>query len=567
MTPIPHFRILYRQFLFRLMDVELLSASAGGDASGLFGQFGALLIFGSVLLSFGAISIGQGIRDQALAAPLWSAEQFLICVTMLATGTFAILSWDSTFLDRRDVLVLGPLPVCVRSLVASKIAAAASAQALIESALHCLSGFAWPIMMAPHTVGVLGTLRFLGAFWIALLAAGAFLYCSVLGVQALAAQLPRRWYLRISPLLQIAALVLFLGVLFFQPYFSGAAALAAPQNQSALMWLPPYWFLGLLSEWSGLFPVQGHAVMAPLAQRALLGLLVAVLVAGGAFLLSYFRVLRKIVEEPDVTPGARGGMRLPRFGSAPQTALAQFVIRTLWRSRQHRMILAFYLGGGFAIVAVYLGGARAAMHLSAPDLVRRVNAPLLVATVLMLCASWLGTRTAFSLPIDLRANWLFRITPAPSVVNTVAAVRRALLVIAVLPVWAASAALLLWFWPWAPAAGHLLVLGLLGSLLADISLRGFRKIPFTCSYLPGKSKVHMLFWFAIIPVVVAIHKLIGMEQRAMENPVSYWTLTGILGGTVAAARFASNASAQRNAPEIQFEETSAEELVSLDLRS
>ena len=32
------FRVLYRQFLFRLMDVEFLAASARGDASQLFGQ-------------------------------------------------------------------------------------------------------------------------------------------------------------------------------------------------------------------------------------------------------------------------------------------------------------------------------------------------------------------------------------------------------------------------------------------------------------------------------------------------------------------------------------------------
>ena len=39
------FRILYRQFLFRMVDLELLSADAKGDMSKLFGQFAALLIF------------------------------------------------------------------------------------------------------------------------------------------------------------------------------------------------------------------------------------------------------------------------------------------------------------------------------------------------------------------------------------------------------------------------------------------------------------------------------------------------------------------------------------------
>jgi hypothetical protein len=559
------FRILYRQFLFRLIDVELLSGSARGDASGLLGQFGALLIFGSVVLSWAALAIGGEARRTASAAPVWSAERFMVSLTMLVVGVFALLSWDSAFPDRRDVLVLSPLPIRGRTLFAAKIAASASALGLTVVAWNCLAGFAWPLALSPRGSGLVGTLRFVMAFWVALLAAGAFLYCALLGVQAIAAQLPRRWYLRVSPVLQVAALVLFLGVICFQPSLNTATALAAPQNQRTLAWLPSYWFMGLLSQLSGTFTAEGRAVMAPLARRAIASLAIAMFVAFGAFLLSYLRTLRKIVEEPDVVPVSRGGIWLPRFGSAPQTALAQFVIRTLVRSRQHRVILAFYLGGGFAIVAVYLEGARQSMHLTGADIVHRVNIPMLVSSVLMLCASWLGTRTVFSLPLDLRANWLFRVTPPPGAAVCLSAVRHALLALSVLPIWAASAALLLWFWPWTQAAEHLLLLGLLGSVLADISLYGFGKIPFTCSYLPGKSKIHLLFWFGIIPLVIVIHKAAGLEQLAMAGPLGYSVMAALLGAAAFAARRVTNISANRSGPETQFEETASDELIVLGL--
>jgi hypothetical protein len=300
------FRVLYRQFLFRLMDVELLSDSARGDASGLLGQFGALLIFGSVLLSWGAVSVGHGIRRQGSVAGVWAAERFMISLTMLVVGIFAVLSWDTTFPDRRDVLVMGPLPVRRRTLLAAKIAAAASALGLTVAAWNCLSGFAWPAMLAPDDCGFLATVRFAAAFQVTLLAAGAFLYCGVLCVQGIAAQLPRRWYLRVSPVLQIGAFILFLGVFCLQPTLSTAKALGAPENQRALAWLPSYWFLGLLSEMSGLFAAQGHTAMAPLARRALASLPIAMFAAGGAYLLSHLRTLRKIVEEPDVVPVLRG---------------------------------------------------------------------------------------------------------------------------------------------------------------------------------------------------------------------------------------------------------------------
>ena len=43
------FRVLYREFLFRMVDLELLSSQ--GDMSKLLGQFAALLLFLSMLFS------------------------------------------------------------------------------------------------------------------------------------------------------------------------------------------------------------------------------------------------------------------------------------------------------------------------------------------------------------------------------------------------------------------------------------------------------------------------------------------------------------------------------------
>jgi hypothetical protein len=559
------FRVLYRQFLFRLMDVELFSSSAHGDALELLGQLGSLLVYGGLLLGLLGLIIGSDVQARPVPASVWPVERFLISLTMLVVGVFALLSWGSTFLDHRDVLVLGPIPVPVRTLVAAKTAAAASSLGLTVVAWNWLAAFTYPIALAPPGSGFVGTIRFVAAFWVTLFAAGAFLYCALLGVQAVAALLPRRWYLRVSSVLQIAAFILLLGVICFQPSLDTAPALAAPENQRALAWLPSYWFTGFLSEMSGAFPAESHAVMAPLARRAVAGLAVAVGVAGGAFLLSYLRTLRKIVEEPDVVPGSHGGIWLPRFGNSPQTALGQFVIRTLLRSQRHRAILTFYLGGGFAIAAVYLEGVREETHLAWSGLVQQVHFPMLVASILMLCASWLGIRTVFSLPLDLRANWVFRVTAPPEGTARLAAVRRALVAASVFPVSAASAALLLWFWPWTKVAEHLLVLALLGSLLVDVSLRDFRKIPFTCSYLPGKSKVHMVFWWGVFPVVLAIHKVAQLEQRAMQSPLCYCAMAGSLAAAAFAARLLSNRDANRSQPGIQFEESASYELTKLGL--
>ena len=78
---------------------------------------------------------------------IWSAERFLISLTMFAVGVFALVNWDAVLPDRRDVLTLGPLPIRPRALLAAKVAAGASALGLTVAALNCFAAFAWPLVL------------------------------------------------------------------------------------------------------------------------------------------------------------------------------------------------------------------------------------------------------------------------------------------------------------------------------------------------------------------------------------------------------------------------------------
>ena len=76
--------------------------------------------------------------------------------------------------------------------------------------------------------------------------------------------------------------------------------------------------------------------------------------------------------------------------------------------------------------------------------------------------------------------------------------RRSLLLLSAAPVWAVSAVFCFWRWSWRAAAGHLPILALFGLTLAELCLHNFDKIPFTCSYLPGKSQIHMAILGAVL---------------------------------------------------------------------
>ena len=317
----------------------------------------------------------------------------------------------------------------------------------------------------------------------------------------------------------------------------------APENQRSLAWLPSYWFLGVFQQLNG----SMHPALAPLARRAWLGVAVSVSGTAVAYALSYFRTLRKIVEEPDIVPGSGGVHWLPPFGNLLETSVVQFSIRTLARSRQHRVMLAFFLGIGFALLISVIKNPGPRNANLGPDI------PLLFTTVAMMCIAVVGTRVVFSMPISLRANWIFRVTQVSGAREYMAAIRRPLFVLAVAPVWVLSAGLLFSIWPWQLAADHLVVLGLLGSTVAYVCLAAFRKIPFTCSYLPGKSYLHMAFLTAM-GLMLLITRGVVFESRALRNGTSYTIMVVVLAVATLAARWWAVSRANEEDAVVQFEE-------------
>ncbi len=140
------FLVLYRDFLRRIVDLEVLSIHAGGDAGALLAQFVALLVFISLLFSVPAMFLGGKLRvpGQMFLIGLWSVQHFLIATTMLVVGLFAVLTWNSTFPDKRDLMILAPLPVRTRTLFLAKIAAVGTALGLLILALHAMAGVVCP---------------------------------------------------------------------------------------------------------------------------------------------------------------------------------------------------------------------------------------------------------------------------------------------------------------------------------------------------------------------------------------------------------------------------------------
>lgn len=559
------FRVLYRDFLSRMIDLEALSSR--GELQALLGQFAAMLAALSFVLAVYLVprygtSPFPRVRLLTLA---WLDEEFLIGTTMAIAGMFCVLAWNAVMPDRRDALVLGPLPVRIGTICRAKIAALATSLTVSVIAVNAFTGLGYPIVLSPAG-GFLGFLRSLAAYWVTMFAAGAFICAALLAVQGIAAQiLSYRLFLRASSFLQIAAFFVILGAYFLKPPLATVQGLTSPAHRAAVSALPTYWFLGLFQVLNG----SMHPVFANLAVRALWALAAAFGVAALTYVLAYRRGMRRIVEQPDIAPSDRtrpasvvARWLAERFLPKPiDRAIVLFAARTIARSRQHRLILAAYAGIALAIGFAYLksyfyGDAR---------LWGNGETTLLVPSVVLIVFAAIGARAVFALPISLPANWIFRVTAVHSPQAYFSAARKALAASAIVPVWIVCSAAYIALWPGAKPWRHLAVLALLGAIFVEASMRRFRKVPFACSYLPGKANLKVKLAVYGILFLFLCDTGVRVEVAALRAPRGFVILIAILLAAALVTWMRTRSLSAAPSERLIFEELPNDDLLYLDL--
>jgi hypothetical protein len=549
------FRVLYRAFWLRVVDLEVLSPE--GDTQRLLGHIAVMLAGISVLFTAPLVLVGAGLPQPFL----WTAEHLFVATTMTIVGLLVVLSWESSFPDRRDLLVLGPLPVRVRTVFLAKLSALAGVLSFSIISLNCFIGLVWPLFFSNPGTGLLGGIRAIAAYWATITAAAIFIFCCVLCLQGAAALLlPWQLFLRLSSLLQVCAFTLLLGGYLLEPSLESVSALTAPANQGLLKHLPSYWFLGLFQQLNG----SMQPAFAPLAARAWTGLIIAATLALMLLLSAWFWRLQRAVEQPDILPGRSNVIGLPRLSNPVETAVVQFALRSLLRSRQHRLFYAFYLCLGLAVSLFFTDIAQS--RLESVTKSTQLPGPYLAASLMILCFAILGLRLVAAIPVALRANWIFQLAQIHTPVVYVRAVRRTLFALSVVPVWLLISAVLLWQFPiWATLI-HLLALWIVGSILIDVAMLSLPKLPFACSYLPGKAKLHLLFWVGVILGIPLANRAGSFESWFLISGLRSVLLIAVLASCAIAARQWTMRRGKR-VEKMIFQEEELFDLISLKLSS
>ena len=553
------FRALTRLFAYRFLDTDLLPAR--GEISALLSQLAALLAAVSLVV---CVIVAQAyVTGNPPPEAAWGQAEFLFSTTMAVVAIFTLLLWEALFPDRRDSLVLGVLPVRARTIWAAKAAAAGVALGLAALAVNAFTGIVFPVFLL-RGAGLLGMLRCLAAYWIAVAAASAFAFGVFAGLQGVAIHLlPDAVFQRVSSLLQGAAFFGVLAIYFLAPPLAAPAALSDPANVRWYAVLPSYWFLGLFETLNG----SGSPLFAWLARRAALGTAAVTAISAGSFVLAYGRQMRRAVERYGIARRSERRGRL--FDRAAGTAAADpgehglltFIARTMGRSRQHRALIAMYAGLGMAYI--FSGIASVIYHAHSFTGADRMLAATGIP-VTMLFFLVVGIRIAFAIPVEVRANVVFRVTDAFGSRAWFTAARKALLAFAVAPVLLVSAAAYGVFWPFWKAAGHLMFLTVVGLLLVETALRKWDKIPFACSYLPGKANWKVMFGVYALLFWSLSQVLVLMENAALGTPRGYavMMLVATAGWRMQARR---GAEARSMLAGLRFEEAPESPLTSLGL--
>jgi hypothetical protein len=460
----------------------------------------------------------------AYSADCLSALLFMTLLVSVVT----VLEWPALFPSRRDHLVLTPLPLTRSQMFGAKLAALSLFITLFIAAVTLLSCIALPSIASGRWEA-----RPLGLRAMALLAAAIgscyFVFLALLAVQGVLMMiLPLRWFEPASFAAQVLLLVLLLCGFPLFPHFPAKSLVAA--QSSTLDWLPPAWFWGMAERMLG---AHGPAIER-LAAKAAIGLSVASGVAATAYLFSYLQYGRYSMESPrrDRAPWISWAALFGRFHRLPQArAAAEFVVWTLSRGRQQKLVVLLVLGLGLALIfenSLYLALYIERRGVAAAS--KAIESAVIGLPLTLSFFAMVGMRRAFRVPAELPANWLFRFTEDPLVRKfQLDAVFRLLICLGGLAVWLLCAPL--GFFVLRERAAWALLLQLLLVLtLAEYLFQGWQTIPFT--FAPDPARRHFIHSAILHLLELSVYSFMsaGWISAALRDPIFF---AGFGGGLLA----------------------------------
>lgn len=499
------FRVLMRHFLGGLCRPRVLDDTGQDGLQRVFlGALAGVIAVGLLLARVFAAKYAAMASLRGTEAHTWvlaADTTFLLSVPMLVVALLANLQASALFPDDLDYRICMVLPVKRAVVFRAKLAALAVFVGAAVVAVHVALIPLLLLMWSGEGIGY-AILARLPAFVAAGVLASLMALTAVMTVHGLMhALLPAaRRDSATAPLRSAIVVILILLVPLAIRASSMAPALAERAGWAAMV--PPLWFVGVEQV------LLGRAD-AYLTQLAWLGG-VALTCGLGLTMALYMRTYRHF-DSPVASatagtpaPAGRRWWRLPRRASgATCGGVYPFTSATLWRSPLHQGVFTSIAACGVGLVVQRgLGDLNAILAMP-------------FALILLACPA---LKSALSLPHQWRANWIFRQAERESRrPQQLRSVSRLFWRVGIaLPI-AVATPVQLWLGGPRTLASVPIALAF-GWLLMECLLRQWRRIPFTCIYVPGQRMMAGQVFIVLNSYLLFTVGGVALSRAALTHP-------------------------------------------------
>jgi hypothetical protein len=479
-----------------------------------------------------------GTNVEAIARAMVLHRLIFVTLMMTALGLVALVVWENVFPDRRDARILGSLPLRSHTLITARLGALGALAGIFILAMNAVPTLVYGPVLSGFG-GALTPIHGMAAHFFATTAAGAFVFFGLIALQGLLLNLTgRRLAERLSVVLQVVFVIALLQMIFFFPWVLPLVGrdLSTLTAHPIMRYVPSVWFLSLYDVICGR-PSSGSAGLAAVG-----GLLTVIVIvsAVGLFAATHGRLMKRALETKDAAGSTNRfvsavtwWMNTRLIRNSAKRAVFHFTVKTMLRSRTHRMLVALYAGVALALLLsgfIPLVMTRGLAGLAHPTL------PLLSAPFVLMFFSLAGMRSAFAIPVEPKANWVLRMLEPGNRSAAINGAGASMLAVAVLPIsslaWISSLVLLdAW-----QAFVHAAFCILLGWFLIELLMLTLLKIPFTCTYYPGLSKMRTFWPLYLTAFTTFSYTTPLIEQKAFTDVSVLVWMAGLVFASVVAMR-------------------------------
>ncbi len=503
------------------------------------------------------------------AGASWVEKCYFLFYLMVLMGFIAVLEWDVLFLDSRDYSNLLPLPVKIRTLFSAKFASVCVFIFLFYLVVNSLSTILfWFYLAQWQSSSIFYGLRFMLVHWISAFAASFFAFF-IFGflMGALMTIFGYKIFHQISSFLRPVLIVFFVFMMvFFVAESVGKILLFSDflelkESNSLFLYLfPPMWFTGLYEVLAG----NRDSLFLALSVFAVFAFIIPPLAFYLTGMLGYGRYMTKMQEEK------KKAMHLVKlkksllnlfngiFLKSPvQRAVFYFFGKILKKSILHKMRLATYLAASIAVILVILISSAGIIQTLSSVNTAFLSIPLIMSFFLLV-----GIRVIVNIPIAVEANWIFRLTETKDKKDYFTGLKKGIFFFVLFPLFVLLFVFYSVLWNGQIAFLHCLYGIFVSLLLMEVLLYNFRKIPFACSYLPGKGKLHYFWALYLVFFLIYAFLLSFIEYKILNSPLYLFIAYGVVFILIAALK-ASKKYLLPKKLEIKYEEMPEPVMVTL----